>query len=176
MSRSSGWNCCGMIAAFEAEPSINCCTKPMNSSQFLQPRRRSSERMGSDFSFSACQLFSIWFGDVRVSAFQLFAPQRRRCQRPVFVIYNSIMKVTDNTLTVSRAQAGLPRLCNSGKSFLITNRDKPTAVLLPIADYECLIETMDLLSNPQAMKTLRAAKAGKLSYKNLDLDDENFGV
>jgi len=91
-------------------------------------------------------------------------------------MYNSIMKVTGNTLTVSRAQAGLPRLCNSGKSFLITNRDKPTAVLLPIADYECLIETMDLLSNPQAMKTLRAAKAGKLSYKNLDLDDENFGV
>jgi PHD/YefM family antitoxin component YafN of YafNO toxin-antitoxin module len=92
------------------------------------------------------------------------------------MIYNSMMKVTDNTLTVSRAQAALPRLCNAGKSFLITNRDKPTAVLLPIADYECLIETMDLLSNPQAMKTLRAAKAGKLSYKNLDLDDESFGV
>ena len=50
-------------------------------------------------------------------------------------IYISIMKVTGNTLTISRAQAGLPRLCNSGKSFLITNRDRPTAVLLPIADY-----------------------------------------
>jgi hypothetical protein len=48
--------------------------------------------------------------------------------------------------------------------------------LLPIADYECLIETMDLLSNPRAMKTLRAAKVGKLSYKSLDLDDENFGL
>ena len=86
------------------------------------------------------------------------------------------MKVTDNTLTVSRAQAGLPKLCNSGRSFLITNRDKPTAVLLPIADYESLIETMDLLSNPQAMQVLRAAKAGKLKYKALDLDDENFGL
>jgi PHD/YefM family antitoxin component YafN of YafNO toxin-antitoxin module len=86
------------------------------------------------------------------------------------------MKVTDNTLTISRAQAGLPRLCNSGKSFLITNRDKPAAVLLPIADYESLIETMDLLSNPQAMKVLRAVKAGRLSYQNLNLDDESFGL
>jgi prevent-host-death family protein len=86
------------------------------------------------------------------------------------------MKFADNTLTISRAQAGLPKLCNSGKSFLITNRDKPTAVLLPLADYECLLETMDLLSNPRAMKTLRAAKAGKLSYKNLDLGDENCGL
>ena len=92
------------------------------------------------------------------------------------MVYNCAMKVTENTLTVSRAQAGLPRLCNSGKSFLITNRDKPTAVLLPIADYESLIETMDLLSNPRAMETLRAAKAGKLSYQDLDLDDENFGL
>ena len=73
-------------------------------------------------------------------------------------------------------KSDLPKLCNSGKSFLITNRDKPTAVLLPIADYECLIETMDLLSNPRAMKALRAAKAGKLSYKNLDLGDDNFGL
>jgi len=86
------------------------------------------------------------------------------------------MKATDNTLTISRAQAGLPRLCNSGKSFLITNRDKPTAVLLPIADYESLLETMDLLSNPRAMKTLRAAKAGRLNYKDLDLADESFGL
>ena len=86
------------------------------------------------------------------------------------------MKVTDNTVTVSRAQAGLPKLCNSGRSFLITNRDKPTAVLLPITDYESLIETMDLLSKPQAMQVLRAAKAGKLKHKDLDLDDENFGL
>lgn len=86
------------------------------------------------------------------------------------------MKVTGNTLTVSRAQAGLPQLCNSGKCFLITNRDKPMSVLLPIADYESLIETLDLLAHPRARKTLRAAKAGKLSYQDLDLGDDNFGL
>jgi prevent-host-death family protein len=86
------------------------------------------------------------------------------------------MKVTAHTLTVSRAQAELPRLCNSGKSYLITRRDEPTAVLMPIADYESLIESLDLLSNPKAMQILRAAKAGKGSYKELDLDDEDLGL
>jgi len=86
------------------------------------------------------------------------------------------MKATENTLTVSKAQAGLPKLCNSGRSYLITNRDKPTAVLLPIADYESLIETMDLLSNPKAMVLLRQAMAGKTRYKELDLSDANLGL
>jgi PHD/YefM family antitoxin component YafN of YafNO toxin-antitoxin module len=67
-------------------------------------------------------------------------------------------------------------MCNSGKSYLITNRDKPTAVLLPIADYESLIETRDLLSNPKTMAVLRAAKAGETRYKQLDLDETNFGL
>ena len=79
-------------------------------------------------------------------------------------------------MTVSKAQAGLPRLCNSGQSYLITNRNQPTAVLLPIADYESLIETMDLLANPKAMGVIRAARAGRLAYQALDLADENFGL
>jgi len=86
------------------------------------------------------------------------------------------MKVTERTLTVSRAQAGLPKLCNSGQSYLITNRDQPTAVLIPIADYEALIETLDLLANPKAMRAIQAARAGRLSYKDLNLTDENFGL
>jgi prevent-host-death family protein len=94
----------------------------------------------------------------------------------LFVLCNGPVKVTEHTLTVSKAQAGLPKLCNSGKSFLITNRDKPTAVLLPIADYEALIETMDLLANPRAMKALHAARAGKSRYRDLDLTHENFGL
>ena len=87
-----------------------------------------------------------------------------------------MIKVTERTLTVSRAQAGLPKLCNSGQSYLITNRDQPTAVLMPIADYEALIETLDLLANPKAMRAIQAARAGRLSYKDLDLTDENFGL
>lgn len=46
--------------------------------------------------------------------------------------------------------------------------------LVPKERWEAIAETLDLLSNPKAMKTLRTAKAGKLKYKKLDLDDENF--
>ena len=34
----------------------------------------------------------------------------------------------------------------------------------------------ELMAKPEAMNTLRAAKAGKLKYKALDLNDENFGL
>jgi len=60
--------------------------------------------------------------------------------------------------------------------YLIAKRDEPTAVLVPVADYESLIEPLDLLSNAKAMRVLRAARAGKLSYRQLDLNDEGSGL
>lgn len=86
------------------------------------------------------------------------------------------MKATYPAMTISKAQSQFPRLCRQAKRVLIMKRDKPVSVLLPIEDYEAMMETMDLLSNPKAMKILRAAKAGKLSYKKLDLTDEDFGL
>ena len=86
------------------------------------------------------------------------------------------MKSTYPVLSVTEAQSTFPKLCREGKRVLITKRDKPVSVLIPIEDYEAIMETMDLLSDPRAMKILRSAKAGKLSYKRLNLDDENFGL
>lgn len=86
------------------------------------------------------------------------------------------MKNTYPTITVSKAQKTLPALCRSGEATLITNHDKPQSVLLPIADYEALMETIEILSDPAAMKVLKAAKAGKLKYKKLNLNDENLGL
>ena len=86
------------------------------------------------------------------------------------------MKPTYPVMSVTQAQSDFPRLCRQGKRVLITKRDKPVSVLLPIGDYEAMLETMDLLSNAEAMKILRAAKAGKLTYKRLNLQDENFGL
>jgi len=85
-------------------------------------------------------------------------------------------KTTYPTITVTKAQSGLPKLCRSKKPVLITTHHAPVSVLLPIEEYEALMETMDLLSNPKAMRALRAAKAGKLKYQKLDLNDENFGL
>ena len=85
-------------------------------------------------------------------------------------------KTTYPTITITKAQSGLPKLCRSKKPVLITTHDKPVCVLLPIEDYDALIETMDLLANPKAMRTLRAAKSGKLRYRNLNLTDDGFGL
>jgi PHD/YefM family antitoxin component YafN of YafNO toxin-antitoxin module len=75
-----------------------------------------------------------------------------------------------------QAQANLPRLCRSQKRFIIARRDEPVYVALPLAEFDALLETMELLAKPEAMKVLRAAKAGKLKYKKLNLNDENFGL
>jgi PHD/YefM family antitoxin component YafN of YafNO toxin-antitoxin module len=94
-----------------------------------------------------------------------------------YIILRGVMgKVTYPTLTVTKAQSGLPKLCRDKKPILITTHNKPVSVLLPIEDYDALIETMDLLANPKAMRTLRAAKAGKLKYRALNLKDENLGL
>jgi prevent-host-death family protein len=85
-------------------------------------------------------------------------------------------KTTYPTMTITKAQSSLPKLCRDRKPVLITTHDKPVSVLLPIEDYDALIETMDLLANPKAMRTLRAAKAGKLKYRTLNLNDENLGL
>ena len=94
--------------------------------------------------------------------------------------YSSLRRIMAKTtypaLSVSKAQSGLPKLCRNKKAILITTHEKPVSVLLPIEDYEALIETMDLLANPTAMRTLRAAKADKLKYRRLNLGDENFGL
>jgi PHD/YefM family antitoxin component YafN of YafNO toxin-antitoxin module len=91
-------------------------------------------------------------------------------------LHRIMAKTTYPTLSVSKAQSGLPKLCREKKAILITTHEKPLSVLLPIEDYEALIETMDLLANLTAMQTLRAAKAGKLKYRRLNLNDEDFGL
>ncbi len=80
------------------------------------------------------------------------------------------------TYTISEAQAKLPGLCRSGRRFVISRRDKPVYVAMPLEDYDALLETMELLSNPKAMQTLRAARQGRRAYRDLDLADENFGL
>ncbi|HEY1661964.1 MAG TPA: type II toxin-antitoxin system Phd/YefM family antitoxin [Verrucomicrobiae bacterium] len=78
--------------------------------------------------------------------------------------------------TVREAQANLPKLCNSKKRFVIARRNDPVYVALPLEEFDALLETMEILANPEAMKILRASKAGKLKYTKLDLNDDDFGL
>jgi prevent-host-death family protein len=80
------------------------------------------------------------------------------------------------TYNMREAQATLPKLCRSGRRFVISNRNRPVVVGLPIEDFEALMETLDILADPAAMKAVQAARAGKTKYRALDLTDENFGL
>lgn len=74
------------------------------------------------------------------------------------------------------AQAQLTKLCRGDRQFVIANRNKPAFVAMPVADYEALMETLDVLADPAAMRELLRARAGDGVYRKLDLDDEGFGL
>jgi len=83
------------------------------------------------------------------------------------------MQVTYN---IREAQAQLSKLCRGGRKFVIANRDRPVFVALPVADFEALLETMDVLADPQAMKAVKQAHGGLTKYAELNLEDEDFGL
>ena len=77
---------------------------------------------------------------------------------------------------MKEAQAGLTKLCRSGKQFVIANRNQPVVVAMPIADFEALMETLDVLGDPAAMKAIQSGQQGETIYRQLYLEDENFGL
>ena len=81
-----------------------------------------------------------------------------------------------DTYNMKEAQAGLTQLCRSGKRFVIANRNRPVVVAMPVEDFEALMETLDVLADPAAMKAVQSARKGATQYRQLDLDDENFGL
>jgi prevent-host-death family protein len=80
------------------------------------------------------------------------------------------------TYNMREAQAKLTKLCRSGRRFVIANRNRPVVVAMPVEDFEALMETLDVLADPAAMKAVAAARSGKARYRALDLADENFGL
>jgi PHD/YefM family antitoxin component YafN of YafNO toxin-antitoxin module len=81
-----------------------------------------------------------------------------------------------DTYNMKEAQAGLTQLCRSGKRFVIANRNRPVVVAMPVEDFEALLETLDVLADPAAMKAVHSARKGTSQYRPLDLDDETFGL
>jgi PHD/YefM family antitoxin component YafN of YafNO toxin-antitoxin module len=72
-----------------------------------------------------------------------------------------------STVSVTEAQANLPRIVRGSSIVGIARHNKVAGFYIPRERFEALLETMELLANPQAMKTLKLAKAGKLKYRPL---------
>jgi PHD/YefM family antitoxin component YafN of YafNO toxin-antitoxin module len=79
------------------------------------------------------------------------------------------------TVSVTRAQAGLPRLLRSGETVAVQRRDETVAYIVPKARMEALLETLEVLANPRAMKAIERDRAGKGRYLPLTALDEDEG-
>jgi len=58
------------------------------------------------------------------------------------------------------------RLASVGKTVMLTRRGKPYVVMMSAAEYESIQETLEILSDPEAMSSLAKSKediqAGRL--------------
>jgi PHD/YefM family antitoxin component YafN of YafNO toxin-antitoxin module len=73
----------------------------------------------------------------------------------------------DSTVTVSQAQAQLPKLLKKD-SFTISRHGKVIGVYLSRDRIEALIETMELLGDPLFMKALKEYKSGKIKFTDME--------
>jgi antitoxin YefM len=75
---------------------------------------------------------------------------------------------------VTQAQANLPRLLKDAvhHSIAIRRRDETVAYLVSRQRMEAIAETLEILSNPNAMKTIRAYQAGEMKFFPLSSLDE----
>ena len=82
------------------------------------------------------------------------------------------------TVTAADAKTHFSRLLRdveAGETIAISKRDETVAFLIPRARLEALIETMEILGNPAALKAIRQHEAGKLSFHPLSALDEDEG-
>ncbi len=80
-----------------------------------------------------------------------------------------------NTYNVARAQANLPRLLRQAEQqpIAITRHDETVAYLVSASRMGAIIETLEIMGNPAAMKAIREHQAGKTKFVPLSALDED---
>jgi PHD/YefM family antitoxin component YafN of YafNO toxin-antitoxin module len=80
------------------------------------------------------------------------------------------------TMEIAKAKRDLPKVVRGLKksgSLAISNRGRTVAYLISRDRVEAMLETMEIMGNPKAMKAIAAARAGKLKYKPVEALDED---
>ena len=75
--------------------------------------------------------------------------------------------------SISRGQAQFPTLCRRKETTPVTRNGEVVAFIVPRNRMQALLEQMEILSNPEAMKAIRRAKSGKANDHSLKALDEN---
>jgi PHD/YefM family antitoxin component YafN of YafNO toxin-antitoxin module len=78
----------------------------------------------------------------------------------------------ESTVNVTQAQQQLPRLIKRD-SFAISRHGKVVGFYLSKDRIEALVETLELMGNPEFLRALKEYKSGKMKFYDVDeLDQE----
>jgi len=55
-----------------------------------------------------------------------------------------------------------------GELAVVTRHDKPVAYVISAERMEAMLETMELLANPEFVRALEAERSGKTAYHSID--------
>jgi prevent-host-death family protein len=82
----------------------------------------------------------------------------------------------DSTVTITELQAQAPRCVRRAEkngSVTIARHGRTVAFLVSRERMEAIIETLEIMGNPKAMKALRNYEAGRRKLKDVSCLDEN---
>ena len=86
--------------------------------------------------------------------------------------------MSSKTLTITEAKKKLLELVEEmdqmNERITLTKNGIPTAVMMSLDDYDSLIETLEILSDPKILKSLQKSRQQKKMGELLD-DDEVWG-
>ncbi len=71
------------------------------------------------------------------------------------------------TVSVTEAQKQLPRILRSQDVVAVMRHDAVAGFFVPRERFEALLETIETLANPEAMKAIKKFQTGKMRFKSL---------
>ncbi len=77
-----------------------------------------------------------------------------------------------STYTVSEAQSRLPRLlkdAQKGEAIAIRRHNETVAYLLSRERMEAIVETLEILANPDAMRAIRSHRADETKFVGIEV-------
>jgi antitoxin YefM len=77
------------------------------------------------------------------------------------------------SFNITEARAKLPKLIRSKRTVSVSSGNKTLGFIVPRERMEALLETMEILANPQAMRAIRRDQSGKGKYLPLSVLDED---
>lgn len=77
----------------------------------------------------------------------------------------------NSTYTIASGQREFPAMvkrAENGELAVVTRHDKPVAYVVSAERMESMLETMELLANPEFMRAVEADRSGKTTYHGID--------